>query len=136
LKVTSPACGVLALPELARRCPVKDCLDAAAHAARGLGLLLPDWLQNLEHEPCIDFLYRQVAQGGQHVGCKRVAPLLTVLRVTPPRLMRNEKVVAALAERGRLGAGDALGHAVTAPSLDRIDAFGSQLTRLRCKLAR
>ena len=50
------------------RGPIQNSLYPAADPACGLGLRLPDWLEDLHHQSGIDRLHRQIADGRIDVG--------------------------------------------------------------------
>ncbi|MHC2708124.1 hypothetical protein ACVIQS_000985 [Bradyrhizobium diazoefficiens] len=54
VEMSSPAGGVLALPQPDRPGSVQYLLDATADAAGGLGLGGPDWLKDLHDVAAID----------------------------------------------------------------------------------
>ena len=57
-------------------------------AGPGLGLFVPDGEQDLDDAGFVNLLNRQVTEDRQNIGCKRVAPLLTMFRVLPAAFIR------------------------------------------------
>jgi hypothetical protein len=58
-EMAAPARRVFASAITARRRPIDDRFDAAAHPAGGFGLRGPDRLQRSHDEPDVDALHRQ-----------------------------------------------------------------------------
>ena len=74
--------NMLPLSRSGRSLPL-NAFDPAAHPARGFGLGCPNRLDCLQHQPDIDGLDRQCAEGWEDVGSEGRGPLRSVLRVPP-----------------------------------------------------
>ena len=75
-EIAFPLRRVRPLPEAAHRRGVEHRLDAAAHPARGFGLLGPDRIEHLHDKPGIDRRDGQFPQSRVNVGGERRRPLL------------------------------------------------------------
>ena len=62
VEMAAPARWVFTVAVAARRCPVEDRLDPAAHPARGFGLLRPNRLNRPHDETDINNLHRELAE--------------------------------------------------------------------------
>ena len=62
VEMAAPARRVFTVAVAARRCPVEDRLDPAAHPARGFGLLRPNRLNRPHDETDINNLHRELAE--------------------------------------------------------------------------
>ena len=85
LQVAAPTGRVVALAVAARRGPVQDALDPAAHPRGGLRLGRPDRLEDLHDEAGVDRADRQLADHRVGVGGDGAGPLRPVLAVLPAR---------------------------------------------------
>src|SRR5262245_59853124 len=94
-EMPAPPCRVFAQTIAARRRPIEDRFDSAAHPARRLRCLDPDRLKRLHHERHVDSLHRHCAKDGIYISRKRVGPLCGMLRVAPARLVRSDVALGA-----------------------------------------
>src|SRR6516165_10895020 len=134
--MTPPTRGIFAGTVFTKFRPIENDLDPAANTARGVGLVLPDRLQHLEHQRRVDVLHWQIADDGMDVAIKRVAPLLPMLGIAPAGFMRGDVSLGALLEGDRPGLLDQLGAALLTPMLQRIDFFCPQAPRFGRQFSR
>ena len=106
-EMAAPPRRVLALPVAARGRPIENHFDPAAHPARGFGLLGPDRLERLQHQPDIDRLNGQAAEVRIDVGFERRRPLRGVFRIAPAGSVRLDVGFGACSECHPLGRVDA-----------------------------
>src|ERR1700724_2066146 len=121
-EVAAPTRRVLALSIAARRSPIENAFDPAAHPACGLGLDCPDRLDHLHDEPYVDRLHRQRSEDGIDIGAERRRPLRRVLRISPACLMRGDVALGASSECHRLGRVELRLDTLAPTLLDRIEA--------------
>jgi hypothetical protein len=97
-KVAAPHCRVFAgspPPNLGER---EHALDSAAHSTCRLCLCLPDRLDHLEYQSCINVSHGNVADDGIGIVFEGIAPLLAMLGVLPSSLVGFDELLGGLLE--------------------------------------
>ena len=135
-QVAAPARRVLAGAVAARRRPIEDAFNSAAHPARRFRLHRPYRLDRAQHEPDIDRLHRQAAEHGIDVGIEGRRPLRGVLGVAPAGLVRIDVLLGASGEAHRPGRVEHGRGTTSATPLQRINPIEPSLAVFQRFLAR
>src|SRR5438552_1889620 len=96
--MTAPARWVFPIPKAVHLGPVENRLDASADAASGLRPRAPQRLDRPHNEGRVNLLDGCFADDGGDIGGESIAPLLAVLAVMPPGLVRCDEPLSALVE--------------------------------------
>src|ERR1044071_9497672 len=134
--MSAPPRRVIALPVTARRRPVEDTFDPAAHPARGFRLRRPDRLDRFHHQPNIYGLHRELAELRVDVPLQCRGPLRGVLRIAPADPMGRDELLGAGFEGDCLGRIELGGAPLALANLYRVQAIKPHLPAVLCPLAR
>src|SRR5690349_12837885 len=96
--MSPPPRRVLPLAMATCACPVQHLLHARTQAGRHFWLACPDRLEHLDDEPCIDILYRDIADNRDGVGLDGIGPLRSMLGVAPIWALSCNVVLRGLRE--------------------------------------
>src|SRR6516162_10718621 len=96
--MATPSGRVLALAKAARRRPTEHRLNTPAQPRGGLGLRLPDRLEDPHDKRHINVLHGERSEHRIDIGAERARPLGGMLCVLPSGFVRGDVVLGALLE--------------------------------------
>src|SRR5262245_53271562 len=120
----APARRIFAFPKAACFCPIQNRLNPPADTARSLRHLGPKRLKHIHYHPDVDRAHRHTAKRRGDMSGERVCPLLTMLGMTPARLVSFDIGGSAVIEGHCARSLDLFLSPRGLTALDRIDLVG------------